>query len=366
MQTYGRWRDKRRERLDEQAEEQHRQEVAQGNLAGDRSTRLEDPRWSAVQALVISAFVTVGVLASLAGLLVLLSRTSSGPESSLSLVFVSAAVVLILVVCTLTIVLKRLRLTNSEEPMGLPRGSIRAVIALLLILLFFIAAIFLFNSTLLGGERNASRSIQGMDSARYSAIPTDQIISATPRSVGTDTVYDVVLYPSSSGTATSDDLAKQLVTTLATLVTAVAAFYFGANSVRGAAKDAAAAAPAAGAVVVPDPPPSGGGTSVDDDPTGTDTGAGNAPPGIRGGGAGTARARASDAVPAASRGTTVSTSGGASMSDFDTRPGDEIDPQGEGEFEDFPEPDLAEEDVMVDDIHERVGPETRTMGGEPG
>ena len=386
VQTYGQWRDKRRDRLANQAEQQHRQEAAQGNLAGDRSTGLEDPRWSAVQALVISAFVTVGVLASLAGLLVLLSKTSSGPESSLSLVFVSAAVVLILVVCTLTIVLKRLRLTNSEEPMGLPRGSIRAVIALLLILLFFIAAIFLFNSALLGGERNDSRSIQGMDSARFSAIPTDQILSASPRTVGTETVYDVVLYPSSSGTPTSDDLAKQLVTTLATLVTAVAAFYFGANSVRGAAKDAAAPTPAHGPVTVPQLPGSGSNASMRDDTTGpgTDTGKGERVVGgtEQAGAQGVARTPTEPADADSTQGPGSSTAvaeaardqesrsqehrstGGAMLSDFDARPGDEIEPQGEGDFDSFPDPDLAEEDVMIDDIHERAPSEPGPTSGQ--
>lgn len=387
MQTYGQWRDKRRERLATQAEQQHRQEAAQGNLAGDRSTRLEDPRWSAVQALVISAFVTVGVLASLAGLLVMLSKTSSGPESSLSLVFVAAAVVLILVVCTLTIVLKRLRLTNSEEPMGLPRGSIRAVIALLLILLFFIAAIFLFNSTLLGGERKDSRSIQGMDSTRFSAIPTDQILSASTRTVGTQTVYDVVLYPASSGTPTSDDLAKQLVTTLATLVTAVAAFYFGANSVRGAAKDAAAQAPPHGPVTVPDPSGSGSDGSVGDDTTGPGAQTGDADPGVAG--SGQARGSGDVDVPTEHAGAGApqgsgssaqvadgarnqetrtqenSRTGEAVISDFDNRPGDEIEPQGEGDLDSFPEPDLAEEDVMTDDIHERTPSEPGPTAGQP-
>ena len=42
------------------------------------------------------------------------------------------------------------------------------------------------------------------------------------------------------------------------------------------------------------------------------------------------------------------------MSDFDTRPGDEIEPLGEGDLDTFPDPDLAEEDVVVDDIHERA------------
>jgi hypothetical protein len=348
-----------------EAEQQHRLETAPGSAAVDKSSRLEDPRWSAVQALVISAFVTVGVLASLVGLLVLLNETSSGPESSLSLVFVAAAVVLILVVCTLTIVLKRLRLTNAEEPMGLPRGSIRAVIALLLILLFFIAAIFLFNSTLLGGERTQTRSLQGIDAARFSAIPTDQIVSASPRTVGTATVYDVVLYPSSSGTPTSDDLAKQLVTTLATLVTAVAAFYFGANSVRGAVKDATASASAAGQVVAGGGPGTGGRTgggsgagdndmTTDTDADVTDVDAGDVLIDGEPDNADTDSSNsAARAIGPKADSDHHDRAGGTPMSDVDTRPGDEIEPLGEGDFDMFPGPDLAEEDVEVDDIHER-------------
>ena len=41
------------------------------------------------------------------------------------------------------------------------------------------------------------------------------------------------------------------------------------------------------------------------------------------------------------------------MSDFDTRPGDEIEPLGEGDESSFAGPELAEEDAVVDDIHER-------------
>ena len=52
------------------------------------------------------------------------------------------------------------------------------------------------------------------------------------------------------------------------------------------------------------------------------------------------------------------------MSEFDNRPGDEIEPVGEGgDLDDFIGPDLAEEDVNVDDIHERdeTGPDS--LGG---
>jgi hypothetical protein len=42
------------------------------------------------------------------------------------------------------------------------------------------------------------------------------------------------------------------------------------------------------------------------------------------------------------------------VSEFDSRPGDEIEPLGESGAPDFVGPDLREEDVVVDDIHERA------------
>jgi hypothetical protein len=251
FRDWTRWREARRQAIQRYYDDQVRAMNAvrpapdgngqQDNPAAISSQRPEDPRWSALTALFGSAIVTVGVLAALVWLLIRLSEKVDGQEAALSLVFVSAAVILILVVCTLTIVLKRLRLTDVAEPMGLPRGSIRAVIALLLILLFFIAAIFMFSQTReLGGDRSQNRVIKHMSAATYAAIPVDQIATATPITKKGVTTYDVVLYPQTSGTPTSDDLAKQIVTTVATLVTAVAAFYFGANVVSSAHKDAGA------------------------------------------------------------------------------------------------------------------------------
>ncbi|MGX1159921.1 hypothetical protein FBY31_1719 [Arthrobacter sp. SLBN-100] len=195
----------------------------------------EGPKWSAVTALVLSGVVAIALLASSVFLLRYLGDVS--PEASLSLIFVSAAIVLILVVSTLVIVLRRLGLADANEAMGLPSGSIRAIIALLLIMLFFIAAIFLFNSSLNQTDPTQTRSLEGVTAERFATIPTDQIQSSQTRQVDNATVYDVVLFQPSSGTAASEDIAKQLITTVGTLVTAVAAFYFGANSVMGAKKE---------------------------------------------------------------------------------------------------------------------------------
>lgn len=205
----------------------------------------ESPRWSAVKALVAAAIVSSLVLAMTVGLLLLLRGEDgeSSPEEALSLVFVAAAVVLILVVCTLTIVMKRLKLVDSREAMGLPRGSIRAVIALMLILLFFIAAVFLFNTTRrIPPAQDELRTLQGIGEARFATIPTELLFDSDRQVAEDGTVtYDVVLTPSPLENQASDDLAKQLITVLGTLVTAIAAFYFGSNSVSSALKGQAEA-----------------------------------------------------------------------------------------------------------------------------
>ena len=188
-------------------------------------------RWSAVWALCISAAATVLLLGSAVALMVFLESRNgrSGPAGALSLMFVAAAVALVLSLCALAIVLKRLGLHDPTRAMGLPPGSVRAVIALMLVLLFFIAAIFLFTSTRDVPIASEQRVLTGITAERLAAIPSDQLVASAPSEDG-DT-FDVTLRSLSGGTTTSDDLAKQLVTTLGTLVTAVAAFYFGSNSV---------------------------------------------------------------------------------------------------------------------------------------
>jgi hypothetical protein len=269
------------------------------------AVRIRD-RWSAVIALALAAAVAGVLLTATVFLLVYLDKSGvNGPEAALSLVFVAAAVVLVLVICTLTIVLRHLRLTTRKEAMGLPSGSIRAVIALMLILLFFIAAIFLFNST-----RNPVldpsqlRKLTGIDAARFAAIPTDTIQSATQRGSGTTAVWDVVLSPLPRNNRTSDDIAHQLITTVGTLVTAVAAFYFGANTVRSAHRDQAdlggsrAAPPTSpGGGSPPAPVDTGTGTSAAAG-TGTPVVAGTGTPLVAGPGTSADRARASAAAAA--------------------------------------------------------------------
>jgi fatty acid desaturase len=79
-------------------------------------------------AVVAAALLAIGFLGAITALVVWLAdRQNIGPEVALSLQFVAAAVLLILVICVLVIVFQRLGLVDSSRAMGLPDGSIRAI-----------------------------------------------------------------------------------------------------------------------------------------------------------------------------------------------------------------------------------------------
>jgi hypothetical protein len=136
--------------------------------------------------------------------------------------------VLVLCVACLSIVLKRLALADRRYAMGLPEGSIRAILALMLVLLFGVVSVFLVGSA----ERSGGgRQLDNLTVAQVDALPQDQVLSRTESPAGSG-VYDVVM--TAAPNAAFDDLSKQLLTTLATLVVAIAAFYFGASTVTNA------------------------------------------------------------------------------------------------------------------------------------
>ena len=154
------------------------------------------------------------------------------PENTLPVLLLVGVVSLLCALSVTTIVFKRLELATREAPLGLPEGSVRAIIALMLLVMFFITALFLYADL---GQTKDDRTLHGMTKAFLDATPADTILSATPVG-GPDTppetqTYDLVLAGAERSSA-AVDLAKQLVTTISTLVVAVAAFYFGANTVQ--------------------------------------------------------------------------------------------------------------------------------------
>ena len=160
-------------------------------------------------------------------------------DNSLPLVAIGGVVVLVLLLTAVATMFSILSLTNNTQALGLPEGSIRAVIALSLIVLFAILSVFLYQNISKGGPvaRNQDRMQTPAD--RYAhfrpdphqcaghSVPSSSTPSSRPAT------YDVS-YRSSN--PASDDFAKQLLVLLGTLMTAVTSFYLGAGSVTSGVK----------------------------------------------------------------------------------------------------------------------------------
>ncbi len=109
------------------------------------------------------------------------------PQYALPVILIAGLIGLLAVLASVVAVFRRFNLVSGSFPLGLPEGSIQAVIALGLILIFAIIGVYLHGSA--GGEQK-------------------------------------------------EEIGTQLLTTVSTLVVAVAGFYFGSKTTKEAADSA--------------------------------------------------------------------------------------------------------------------------------
>jgi hypothetical protein len=172
------------------------------------------------------------------GLLTKLSKDGGG---SLALLAIGGVVVLILLLTAVAMIFSILQLTNGTQAMGLPEGSIRAVIALSLIVLFAILSVFLYQGVSAGSRivNNMVPETLRMQLVREHAAQEVQSVllkdkDGTPlQSAAKENLYDVSYRITNT---TADDFAKQMLVLLGTLMTAVTSFYLGAGTATTAAK----------------------------------------------------------------------------------------------------------------------------------
>jgi hypothetical protein len=180
-------------------------------------------------------------------------------ETSLPLLAIGGVIMLIGVLTVVAIIFSILGLADEGQAMGLPEGSIRAVIALSLIVLFAILAVFLYEGV--SGTSGPVNTVENLSDAERAAFLRDHATARDLQAVlvkdkegqplknpdGTPKYVYNVTYRSAN--LTSDDFAKQLLVLLGTLMTAITSFYLGAGMATSAA---AAAAPTTDLV---SPPP---------------------------------------------------------------------------------------------------------------
>ena len=232
--------------------------------------------------LVIVLVVIVGLLLVYLGYTDRLSN-----EILLPLLAIVGVVSLMMVLILAAILFAKLGIADKTQALALPEGSVRAVIALALIVLFAIITVFLYGSLVNGELRRisvptyeAAKAMSDTASRPDSSIeivfiepPLENETTSEPNTsdegtsdTGTSDMLTSGMVTTTTDMATTDvprpsakshpkgpfeigyrsrvnhdaaDFAKQLMTLLGTLVTAVAAFYFGARTVS-AAMDSAA------------------------------------------------------------------------------------------------------------------------------
>jgi hypothetical protein len=185
---------------------------------GGRGPAVEDTArpglgiWLATVALAVAALV---------GSAWLLDYAEVAAEVNTIIVFVLGLIVLFTVIGLFVVGFHSRGLTSSRQALALPEGSIRALLALILVLAFIFTAVYLVERVYLGQQ---------------------------------------------PGSPAAQDVALQLISILGTLVTAAAAFYFGANAVKsGAAVTAAVMGPterAPTATTKGNEPPEGGNVTL--------------------------------------------------------------------------------------------------------
>lgn len=174
--------------------------------------------------------ILLALIISIVGIPGLLPPLPTTAEIQMGIVVVLAICVLIVLLCLTANIFSAIGLTDARYALGLPDGSIRALIALFLIMIFIIVSVHLFRTI-------AGRGVTLKNLTLAEVSQLGERLADVERNI--DGTFNATL--SKRISAAGEQLGLQLVTILGTLVTAVSAFYFGTTAVTTAQQAAAAA-----------------------------------------------------------------------------------------------------------------------------
>ncbi len=195
--------------------------------------------------LILCLLVALAVILVILGLFyLLLNKGENVYEVGLPLLAIIGVICLLAVLTFVSVAFSSMDLADKTQALALPDGSVRAVIALSLIVIFAITSIYFYThiadrpvietefQTKVESD-NFARSLQPGElvAQRGPAPPAQAPAAPDPRPFK-------VLFRA-SGNQSSDDFAKQVLTMIGTLVTAVSSFYFGSKAAAGGSKSAA-------------------------------------------------------------------------------------------------------------------------------
>ncbi len=188
--------------------------------------------WTAIFFALFAILILVGIVWREYGISNIPKQHLGTPDVVLPILASVSAVGLIITLAFLAIAFSALGLSDHTQALGLPEGSVRALIALLLIIFFIITSIFLYRQLRDPIVESITTSYTGISEAELAEIPVEEIISIRTKTEGEERTFDVDrrIPPIEAGEA-SQRFAEQILTAVSTLVVSIAAFYFGTRSV---------------------------------------------------------------------------------------------------------------------------------------
>src|SRR5262249_18302296 len=141
------------------------------------------------------------------------------PEVRLPVLAIAGVVALLISLALVAGAFTLFNLSNPREALGLPEGSVRAVIALGLLVLFAIFAIYLHaNMNRAQVQQIANLTAAEKDSVLSSSLGV-RVLATVSNDAEADKQRFTILYR--DGNPASEDFAKQLLVMIGTLVTSV-------------------------------------------------------------------------------------------------------------------------------------------------
>lgn len=196
----------------------------------------DDTRPSTLSTLLTSGALGVGlVLVAMPSLMLFfgMEKMQQYTFVGLPLLAIFGIMILFGALALVAMLFKSLDLTSPDQPLGLPEGSIRAAIALSLIVLFAIIAILLFRSTPGEPFTVSDLTLEQRNELLFKAnerVIAQGVLPCPAPCADNARRYTVQLRPGmASETA---DLGKQLLILVGTLMTSVTSYYFAARTMQ--------------------------------------------------------------------------------------------------------------------------------------
>jgi hypothetical protein len=187
--------------------------------------------------------VAFGLLLLVFGFTAILLRTDHPVSMSNPVWFVGLMIIFAAALALIALVFKWLGLATPGEAFGLPPGSVRTLLAVVVIVLFAVFGIAAINTDenipLHSDGQLLTEAVTPQDKAaseveRYQGMQ----MAAIPVTTDASGVTHLKVYRMDrSRPADTVDLLKQIITALVTLVTSVVSFYFGSRSVEAATRN---------------------------------------------------------------------------------------------------------------------------------